>query len=415
MVRHLVCIAALFSCVLAGSLARGAETLKVGAASNAINPPVGTFLGGYDNNRKSTGSHDDLRAKAVVFDDGTNAVALVVLDALSIQLFETDSIRAAAVKKLGDKRLTAEHILVQATHSHCAPDLTGLYGASPGESGLSPAYLAQITASAADVVARAWTGRKAAKLVHAETVCSGWAVNDSEPAKIDNSVTILECLDASGKPLATLTNFACHPTVLDGDNTLTSADWVGGFYKGMESALPGEDLFLQGAIGAWIQPKTPERTFALAESYGKDLASKVTAALKTAAPLKGTAIRFASKRFQMPLTNEKFRQMTELGLTPRNMKGDTVETEVAWFSVGEAQFATHPGETAPLFADETRKLMKSGPKFILGLGNDHLGYIIPQAYFDDPSKAKFTDYLISMSPGREAGSSMMAALAGIIP
>jgi len=391
------------------------ESVNVGVASNTINPPVGTFLGGYDYNRKSSGTHDDLSAKAVVFDDGKTAVALVVLDALSIQLFETDAIRAAAVKKVGDDRLLPERIVVQATHSHCAPDLTGMYGASATESGISEAYLAQMTAAAADTVARAWAGRKAVKLVYATTTCSGWAVNDNEPEVIDNSVTTLECLDMSGSPVATLTNFACHPTVLDGDNTLTSADWVGGYYKAMTSALPGEHLFLQGAIGAWIQPKTPERTFALAESYGKDLAAKVTASLTASKPLEGTTIRFAHKRFSMPLTNTTFKQISALGLTPRDMKGDTVETEVSWFSVGNAQFATHPGETAPVYAEETRKLMKSGPKFVLGLGNDHLGYINPTAYFDAPDKTPYGEYLVSMSPHKEAGPAMVAALSAIIP
>ncbi len=415
MVRNLISIVLICAVVLSGACAWGGSFLDVGVAATTINPPLGTFLGGYDHNRKSTGIHDDLHAKAVVFDDGSTAVVLVVLDALSIQLFETDSMRAAAVEKVGDLRLKAECIMVQATHSHCAPDLTGLYGPSPGESGLSPAYLSQITASVAETVAHAWGARQPAKLEWAETTCSGWAVNDSEPENLDHSVTILECLDASGKPMATLTNFACHPTVLDGDTTLTSADWVGGYYKAMGSALPGEHFFLQGAIGAWIQPKTPERTFALAESYGNDLASSVEEALKSPRPVEGTAVRFAHKRFALPLANEKFRQMSELGLTPRDMKGKSVETEVAWFSLGAAQFATHPGETAPVFADETRRLMRSGPRFILGLGNDHLGYIIPRAYFDDPSSVKYADYLTGMSPGREAGPAIMAALAGIIP
>jgi hypothetical protein len=415
MIRSIICKTTLCLWFLATGGAFGAEPLNVGAASNTINPPMGTFLGGYDHNRKSTGAHDDLFAKAVVFDDGKEAVALLVLDAISIQLFQTDEIRVAAVSKVGNAHLKAEHIVVQATHSHCTPDLTGLYGASPAESGLSPVYIAQMMEAAADAVARAWVSRRPATLLYAETICGDWAVNDSEAAKIDNSVTILECLDASGKAIATLTNFACHPTVLDGDTTLTSADWVGPYYRAMGGALPGEHLFLQGAIGAWIQPKTPERSFALAELYGRDLASKVTTVLHSAKALEGTAIRFSDKRFQMPLTNETFKQMTELGLTPRNMKGGSVETEVTWFSLGDAQFATHPGETAPMFAEETRSLMKSGPKFILGLGNDHLGYIIPPAYFDEPSKVKYADYLVSMSPGREAGPSMMAALKSIIP
>jgi hypothetical protein len=54
---------------------------------------------------------------------------------------------------------------------------------------------------------------------------------------------------------------------------------------------------------------------------------------------------------------------------------------VAWFSVGNAQFATHPGETSPAFSLQTKTLMKTGPKFILGLGLDQLGYIIEQEKF----------------------------------
>jgi hypothetical protein len=87
---------------------------------------------------------------------------------------------------------------------------------------------------------------------------------------------------------------------------------------------------------------------------------------------------------------------------------------VAWFAIGDAQFATHPGETAPEFAEQTKARMKTGPKFVLGLGLDHLGYICPERYFQDKT-IKFSDYLTDMSPGPKAGAAMMAALASIIP
>ncbi|NIA12509.1 MAG: hypothetical protein GWP08_00415 [Nitrospiraceae bacterium] len=106
--------------------------------------------------------------------------------------------------------------------------------------------------------------------------------------------------------------------------------------------------------------------------------------------------------------------MGESGLVPREF-GDTIKTEVAWFAVGPAQFATHLGETAPEFATQTRALMDTGPKFVLGLGLDHLGYICPERYFENTDAIPHAKYLVSMSPGPQAGGTMMDALAAIIP
>ncbi|MDQ1255931.1 MAG: Alkaline ceramidase [Candidatus Hydrogenedentes bacterium] len=277
--------------------------------------------------------------------------------------------------------------------------------------------MAKLTETAAAQVAASIKNLQPATVVYAETECKGWAVNDSEPEVVDNSVTILQCLGKDGKSIATLTNFPCHPTVIDDETepALISADWVGAFYKAMSASLPGEHLFLQGAVGCWMQPETPERTFVLAEKYGNDLAGKTLAALKTPKPLNDTALRSARKVFDFPLAADTpYRSFALAGLIPRPF-GDTVQTEVAWFAIGPAQFATHPGETAPMYATQTRALMETGPKFILGLGLDELGYICPPDYFDHPEKYGAADYLIKMSPGKESGSALMSALETVIP
>ena len=388
-------------------------TLLVGAASASVNPPDGTYLAGYDQDRTSTGVHDSLYAKAVVFSDDTTAVALVVVDCIGLQYDTVNEIRAAASDKVTAVSLPPERIVVQSTHTHCGPDVIGLWGPDEVHTGRDKAYLASLVETAAEQVARAAADLRPAHVAYAQTECTGWAVNDSEPDIVDHSVTVLQCTAPSGESVVTLTNFACHPTVLDGDTTQVSADWVGYFYEGM-AALPGEHLFLQGAVGAWIQPITPERTFALAEQYGADLADKVLAALDHTQPLEDTALRFAHRLFAMPIDNDLFRMMGALGLVPRDFT-ETVPTEVAWFAVGPAQFATHPGETAPAFAAETRALMDTQPKFILGLGLDELGYICPARYFERTDEIPHAGYLISMSPSPHAGPAMMAVLAEIIP
>lgn len=392
------------------------SSFRVGVASATVNPPEGVFLGGNEYNRKSTTVHDNLYAKAIVWDDGKTPLALVAVDALSLQYEPTvKAIRTAASEKTKSLKLPPERIIVQATHTHCAPDTIGIYGPDATTCGRSEAYMKQLVDTTSDQVAHAAAKLQPVTLSFAETECVGWAVNDSEPKILDNSVSILICKNAQGQPIAMLTNFACHPTVLDGNTPQISADWVGAFYKKMGETLPAEHLFLQGGVGAWIQPETPERTFALAEKYGNDLAAKVLAAIPEAKPLEGAGIRFAHKTFQMPCPSPMFKQMTELNLVARNMAEGAVETEVAWFALGNAQFATHPGETAPEYTKETKALMKTGPRFVLGLAIDHLGYIIPPRYFDNAKDIKFAEYLTSMSPGRDAGASMMAALKEIIP
>lgn len=385
--------------------------LQAGFAMENVNPAPGVFLAGYDYNRKSTGVHDDLYAKAAVFHDGTQAVALVVIDAISLQYDTVKAIREAVGRQTLGIALPPEHVIVQATHTHSAPDTIGIYGADETHCGRDTVYMTTLVETAARQVAHAAKSLQPVQLAYAETECKDWIDNDSEPDIRDSSVTILVINDTQGRPLATMTNFACHPTVLENE-TLTGADWVGYFYKAM-GARPGQHMFLQGAVGCWIQPHAPERTYAFAQQYGEDLAQKVLAALKKTTPITGTAIRVANKVVQVPVNNPKFQFMSTAGLIPRSFT-ETVESEVAWFAVGPAQFATHYGETAPEYELQTKALMKSKPKFVLGLGLDHLGYICPERYFGE-SKIRFADYLSSMSPSPKAGTVMMESLKSIIP
>lgn len=395
-----------------------ASDFRAGAASATVNPAGSVFLAGHDLNRKSTGIHDDLFAKAVVFANGAgadaSAVALVVVDSISLQYDTVCEIRRRAAAKVSGLALPAERVIVQATHTHCAPDTIGMWGPDEVTCGRDGAYMEQLTETAATVVARAAQNLRDATVRAASAARPEWVTNDSEKDVLEPDAAILQVVDKDGKTIATLTNLACHPAVLDTDTFEISADWCAAFYKDMAAALPGEHVFVQGAIGCWVQPNTPERTFALCDKYGQDLAAKVLAALQEAKPLDDTTIRFAHKPFEMPQANVKFQLAGELGLTTRKF-AQTVTTEVAWFAIGPAQFATHPGETAPGFSLETKALMDTGPKFILGLGLDHLGYICPPAYFTEGNGARFSDYLTSMSPGRDAGPSMMEALRAIIP
>lgn len=352
-----------------------------------------------------------------MFHDGETAVGLVVIDAISIQYPTASAIRFGAAEKVTAVPLPAERIVVQATHTHAAPDTIGIYPCMPDATGLDMEYMESLVGSAVEALVAASESLQPAEFYWTETEGGDWAVNDSEPGVVERDVRILQARAPQDQtPIVTLTHFACHPTVLDGTNTRISADWVGPFYARMAEAIPGEHLFLQGPIGAWIQPKTPERTFELAAQYGNDLAERALTALPEAARLEGDSIRAAHKRFEIPIETDKFREIASSEVANREFgEQGGIPTEVAWFAVGHAQFATHPAETAPMFGWSTEMLMDTDPKFVLGLAQDHLGYFNPPKFFEETDTIPHAPYLTEMSPGPSAGPTLMRALKSIVP
>ena len=75
--------------------------LTAGAAKACITPPLGTSLAGYFTDRKAVDIHDDLYAKALIVDDGSDAVALVVCDMICCPREVLDRAKEIAHARLG--------------------------------------------------------------------------------------------------------------------------------------------------------------------------------------------------------------------------------------------------------------------------------------------------------------------------
>jgi hypothetical protein len=384
--------------------------LRAGVSSANINPTMSAFIAGDKQNRKFTGVHDSLYAKAVVLTKGTEKLALVTLDCIGLLYPDVLRIRQKAAELCG---FPEARIIVSSTHTHSGPDVVGIWGSDYEHTGADSTYMAFLINTAADQVKAAFESQQDVVAFTVETTFGEPWVQNICLEEIDRSVTVLQLRNNEGKAVATLTNFACHPTFMDARFSDVSADYIHGYYKQMKKQTGAEALFLQGAIGGWVQPEDGEGSFEKAYMRGRELADAVLAVLPKANPLTSSDITFKSKQVKFPVENEGWKQLAAIGTIRREIK-DSVTTELSWFSIGDAQFATHPGETAPYYGLETKKLMGTGPRFVLGLGNDALGYIVKPSFFEDKN-IPHAEYLTSMSVGKPTAPMMMEQLRLIIP
>ena len=385
--------------------------LMVGVAAYTINPDVGAFIAGDAHNRKFTGIHDSIYVKAIVLSDSKNHIALLTFDCIGLLYPTLLEIRKEVALKISPTEFDPSHIVTSSTHTHSGPDVTGIYGPDQMTTGIDTVYMKKLVQTSVATIVEAWHNRKAATMQYAATTFGEeWVYNISEPAELDRSVNILQFVDSAGKSIATLTNFACHPTFLDGVSTLVSADYVGSIYKHLDQAIGGVNFFLQGPSGGWIQPEHEPKTFESADKRGRELGVVVESALKSPIKINGSDILYKSKIFKLPVSNKGFQQLAAAGVVKRNIT-DSVTTEVAWFSLGTAQFVTHPAETVPAHSLESKRYMKmNGPKFVLEIGMDGLGYIVKPSFFDTAAHIPHSEYLTRMSVDSEAGPILMKTI-----
>lgn len=244
-----------------------APSLRAGAGAVDITPkqfPV-NMPGGFKANM-AQGAHDPLQARALVLDDGTTKLAMVVVDTLGVAREAADEAKAMVSKRCG---IATENILVSATHSHTAP---------PSNSTLGPAaaiaYRKILVEGIAESIVHAHGVLRPAAIgvgVHPlpdEVFNRRWflkpgkmALNpfgqmdkvkmnpgtspdvlDRPAGPTDPDITILSVQDAKRKPLAIYANYSLH-YVGGSPKGMVSADYYGEFARLMPSRVAaGEDF-----------------------------------------------------------------------------------------------------------------------------------------------------------------------------
>ncbi|MEM8609761.1 MAG: neutral/alkaline non-lysosomal ceramidase N-terminal domain-containing protein [Myxococcota bacterium] len=229
--------------------------------------------------------------------------------------------------------------------------------------------------------------------------------------------------------LATLVNFASHPESLGSNNTLVTSDFPHYARVRLEEEYGGVAVWVSGAVGVLngpldidvLDPDTsmpaPRRTFRFAEVHGIQLAERVIEAIDPTSA--GDDAPEISHRTTTPvpiqLDNPFFRFAGALGVLGRRtlftdgepddsegtplpppfdtipqVTGEGVHTEVGAIRIGDASIAVVPTELDPQRGEDYRMgMVGADHTFIVGLGNDQIGYQVPADKFDESCQVCF--------------------------
>ncbi|MBI5684583.1 MAG: hypothetical protein HZC54_05855 [Verrucomicrobia bacterium] len=396
----------------------GAARLTVGAAKHRVTPPLSVpYLTSSGNGTHAPfqSIHDDLFARALVLDDGRDAVAVLAVDSIGYDnaILGPGRDFTAELRRRIAASTTLKHdaVMLAATHSHSTPETIGLttFREARGVSEWVENHLAELAAT----VIEAWRNRVPARARSGIAKVEGIARyrrirlrNGKEsrqgplppqedvavPWRLDEDLNILHFERDNGEPLAVLLNYTAHPVVA---MLLphVSADYPGAATALVERELPGTVcLFTNGCCGN-INTVKVATNFDDVQSIGETLGRAALGKLPELKPLVNPAVAHHSTQLTLaprecpPLAeadklaakDPTAKNRYQLRLAKKLAEGP-ICAEVQAMRFGSVSWVSLPGEP---FVETGFALKAAGATFVAGYANGYLGYLPIRRAYDD--------------------------------
>ena len=390
------------------NLAVYGQEIQVGAALRIITPnPLLPVSGGIGVPKPSKEKKGDLFARAMVFQQGKTRFAIVNVDNLGWTSILGNKSRALI------KGIPPENVLIGATHTHSAPDAYG-FPDMTGKSNADLKYLDWCVQQIADAVNEASSKLQPASIKVAMDEAKGKiAYNYYAPALYDPRCGIIQAIATtgpqSGKPIATLVNYAVHPEVLGSERGILSPDMIGPLYQRIESTIGGVALFMNGAQGGMVtadtrleygkegQNQKEANTWEECIRIGELLADEAMRIVAKAPVLDKPLLYCTSREIEFPIDSEIMRYI--LSHSPLKYEGkreNYITTRLNLLNIGPAQILTVPGEALPNVGYYVKRNMATKMPFLFGLTNDAFGYMLAKV---DYNSFKRYEYVTRTSLG----------------
>jgi hypothetical protein len=425
------------------------EPFTAAPSNTAIDPDSagrygGIYLAGFGNDRAATGMHDDLWARALVIEYGSQRIAIVSLDLIGYTQ-DGGYFGLEHAQKLIDPALGIRQLLLTCTHNHEGPDTIGLWGATPVSDGKFPLYLQFVDRQIAKAVTLAANSAMPVRLKLGTTnPASSPALADLQgrtdgrpPKFFDDELRVMQFVavddERTGTVVATLVNWNTHPESMEGENTLLTSDFPGAVRDELEKKYGGTAVYVSGDLGAVevvgdnqqngrtvfdgkpfpVNPKKKGAniTFARTEAIGRDVSRAAIDAVERGEWSNVSGILMVQAELRVPMDNAGYAFLMKQGVLAvpagwNTANGTQVITKIYLVRFGDAEILTVPGELFPevLYGvavhrrkdcpgEDTGRApepalwphMTAKYKFVFGLSPDELGYLVPGYDFHPPT------------------------------
>jgi hypothetical protein len=413
-----------------------------------VNHTDPVFMAGFGDNRAATGYNDRLWARGIVIEGLGGRIAIVALDVVGYLNGEVDTIRSliSPESEIGYAVVHSTHQHEGPdTIGIWGPDelTTGIdFGYLDFVNATVAACIDEAAANVQPARIKFATTDSVGLSLGLDVEDDGDGVSDgkvlvdddllapeTDGRIVDSRLSIMQ-VTRRGPPhetLATLVNFASHPESLGSNNTLITSDFPHYAREQIEEEVGGTAIWVSGDLGVLqgpldidvLDPVTEQpaqrRTFRWAEVHGDQLGDRVVSAIPSNPGSPIGQIEFAtSKPLPIRLDNPYFRFFIALGVINPRLDlytngvpddsvgfpypppfdgiplalGEDLHTEVSAFRINEASFAVVPSELDPQIGETYRAAMAGAEHtFIIGLGNDEIGYQLPEEKWDDSCHA----------------------------
>lgn len=226
-----------------------------GAAREDTTPPVGTLLYGYNPHQESYSVHDNLAVTALAVSQ-YGKTALMLTCALGD--LQTELSDKTAEKITAECGIPKEHILISSTHTHSAPNLSGVVGW--GELNMEyydSIFLPALLKASKQAIANLAPAEVAVGVVNSEVGINrreqypdgSIGLGQNPHGCYDPNMTLVSIRNSERKDgILNLIHYGCHGTSA-GCNREITRDWSGVMIDRVEAETKTLTAFWNGAIG----------------------------------------------------------------------------------------------------------------------------------------------------------------------
>ncbi len=400
-------------------------TLRAGAATSVVTPPLGTEMIGFFNVRLADDVHDELHAKAFVFESGDTQLALVVVDLIVLEIPDAMAAREMASDLTG---VPVQNIMISCTHSHFVPATASIFNTTRDD-----AYTAWALQRIADAVKLAQNRLAPARVGHASGMCPEETHNRryrmrdgsvqmnpgnlnpdivSAAGPADPEVGILAIEGAAGGVLGAIGNYPLHYVGGPYPTTIT-ADYFGAFGEAL-ARMAGADFPVAMANGCCgdinnIDTTQPAREyphpFYQMQRVGEVVASRAFGAWRgirsfDCEPKLGAATAMMTFNRRHPSAEQTAENQKLLAAGPDPENRDWVyaneavevaklpqqeEVAIQALAIGDLGIVGLPGETFVEYGLAIKRQSPFARTFVVELANGTVGYCPTDRALDEGS------------------------------